>query len=155
MKSGRGYETLTVIPECMNVKQMRFGVYEYSQSAGWKWAQKACFWFLEKIGAHASERVNLWTFSDKTTDGIVNSIIAQRGWVIEYLHIQGPMRIITGPMGHAELMNWCYKNGMQPFELMGRFETCTINHGRKIHDIPIIVIPWMKGAVIVPDMYLK
>ena len=146
---GRQQQSYVALPKLATVRHLSPTLYEYRSHAGWGWLQRLCFWVLDKIGAHHEEYVNTWTRTKRENDDLISSLFGQEGWIIEYLHHRGPLRVFMGPDNHKELMDWCYKNGMQHFSMTGSIETKDGRYG-KWHDIPITVVPWMMGAVIVP-----
>ncbi|MDE2103800.1 MAG: hypothetical protein KGL39_41565 [Patescibacteria group bacterium] len=124
--------------------------FEFSPQRGWKWAQRLCFWILAKIGARASEEVIVWRRIGTQNDALLESLLKQEHWLLENLYYRRQAyRLLIGPEQEMELLRIAENIGMRHFSLDAGIRTADRN-GPRWHDIPITVIPWMKGALIVP-----
>ncbi len=125
--------------------------YEYRPDVGWRWLQRAAFKVLDWIGAHHMGVVTTFRRTPQENDGLLKSLLGQEGEWIELLHRSGePLHIYMGPDDHCDLMALVNFREMNPTSFYGRIETCDRRFGGKWHDIPITIVPWMVGAVIVP-----
>lgn len=129
-----------------------WNLYEYRPELGWKWLQKVAFAALRWIGAHHMEVVTTFERHPQENNDLLKSLLGQQGAWIEFVHNDRKQpRIYMGPDDHADLMRLCDFRDMDPTTLYGRIETRDGRHYHgKLHDIPITVVPWMQGAIIVP-----
>lgn len=130
---------------------VRPGLYEYRPDRGWRWLQRACFWLLGKLGAHHVETVTVFKRAVRDNDALLASLLGQQGHWLEFVSRQRhPPKIYMGPDDFVDLGRLLDHLRMEPFRLAARIE---IRDGRLAtwHDIPIFVVPWMKGAVLVPS----
>lgn len=124
--------------------------FEYRPERGWRWLQRAAFKVLDWIGAHHQPVVTTFVRSPQENDVLLKSLIGQEGEWIGLLHRgKGRPRIYMGPDDYPELLRLMDHRDFQPTTFEGRIETRSRDYG-KWHDIPITVVPWMVGAVIVP-----
>jgi hypothetical protein len=125
--------------------------FEFSPHQGWVFIQRICFWLLNKIGAHKHETTTVYTRSPQQNNSLLQSLVGQEGQWIELIHNNRAKRIYIGPEDNAELQSISDGLGMRPFSFTGRIKTRNGPLEQTWHDIPITVIPWMNGAIIVPD----
>ena len=128
-----------------------WSLYEYNADIGWRWLQHIAFALLNWIGAHHRSTITTFERSVRENDNLLHSLLGQEGMWIEFVHCDRYRPCIyMGPDDHADLMHLCHFQGMAPVDLTGRIETRDQGSVGKWHDIPIFVVPWMQGAVIVP-----
>lgn len=138
--------------------------FELTPSAGWLWLQRLCFWVLRKIDARSKE----WTESVRSVtvhyQGFMQALAAQRGEILSQYAIEGKY-LLMGPMEFAEFsttsvflqaaVGFTIPDAVYRKETDGRcfpYKTKTI-----VIDLNVIVLPWMKGMLVVPELppYLK
>ena len=126
--------------------------YKFTPKCGWVWLQKICFWFLRKIKANHIEITTKYIRRHNSeNEEILKSLLGQQGYWLQFVHdYRKPLRIVMGPDDFDGLLEMAQMGSMRPFDLSAGLEIRDIN-GPHWHNIPITVIPWMKGAVIVPD----
>lgn len=124
--------------------------YEYRPERGWRWLQRALFKVLDWIGAHHEATVTTYTRTPQENDDLIKSLLGQEGEWIERIHRSNGARIIMGPDDHMDLLRLCEHMGMTAVHMMGRTKTAD-HYGSRWHNIPITVVPWMVGAVLVPN----
>lgn len=128
--------------------------YEYRPELGWRWLQRAAFKVLDWIGAHHMASITTFVRTPAENDGLLKSLLGQEGEWIERVHHSDRdgrgAQIYVGPDEYPDLMRPCEHMGMSPVTMHGRIKTQD-RYGPKWHDIPITVVPWMVGAVLVPD----
>lgn len=138
----------TVTPFCDRER------YELRPERGWVWVQRAAFKVLDWIGAHHMATVKTFVRTPQQNDDLLKSLLGQEGQWIEHVHHSDRRgrgaQIFIGPDEYPDLMRLCEHMGMSPVTMYGRIETRD-RYGPKWHDIPITVVPWMVGAVLVPD----
>lgn len=125
--------------------------FEYRPDRGWRWLQRAAFKLLGLIGAHSTPVVTTFVRAPQENDELLKSLLGQEGEWIELVHddLHRP-RIYIGPDEYPELLRLLNHRDFMPTTVEGRIQTNRGKYG-KWHDIPITVVPWMVGAVIVPD----
>lgn len=123
--------------------------FEYRPDRGWLWLQRAAFAVLRWIGAHHMPTVTTYRRTAQENDDLLKSLLAQRRQWFDYVHHDEMAHIYMGPDDERDLMKLCDFRDMQYTTLKGGIETRD-QYGRKWHDVPITVVPWMKGAIIVP-----
>lgn len=127
------------------------GVYEYTPSRGWKWLQKTLFYILKRVGAHYQERQTIYERNSIDNDNLLKTLIGQEGEWLTYIHnAKSPPRIYVGPEQEMKLWELLHHTGITPVRLDSQIEIrdrCVL----KWHNIPIYVVPWMEGAILVPS----
>jgi len=122
--------------------------FEFREDRGWHWLQRACFWVLRKIGAYAQETTRVWTRHPQDNDDLLKSLLGQEQEWLRLIHRED-CRIYMGPEEHTEVLRMCDHLGSGHFTFDARIKI-TDRHGPRFHDVPITVVPWLKGAFIVP-----
>jgi hypothetical protein len=124
--------------------------FQFNKRAGWHWLQRLCFFVLDKIGANGEETVEIFTRTSQQNDDILKSLLGQEdGWLRQIRHQE--CRIYMGPDGYADLMMLVRAMDMRPLCIGdARIEIGMDRHERTWHNIPITVVPWMMGVVLVP-----
>lgn len=123
--------------------------FEYRPDLGWRWLQRAAFAVLRWIGAHHVPIVTTFRRTAQENDDLLKSLLGQEGQWISHVHHDVVARIYMGPDEEMSLMQLADFRDMQASTFRGSIETRE-RYGSKWHDIPITVVPWMKGAIIVP-----
>lgn len=123
--------------------------FEYRPELGWRWLQRVAFAILGWIGAHHEPVVTTFQRSARENDDLLKSLLGQVGQWIAHVHHREQMQIYMGPDDEMSLMRLVQHMDMQPVRLSGQIETRD-RYGSKWHNIPITVVPWMQGAIIVP-----
>lgn len=125
-------------------------LFEYREDKGWRWLQRAAFTVLGWIGAHHGMTATTFQRTARENDNLLRSLLGQEGQWIEHVHEgRERMRIYMGPDDEMDLMRLVDFRDMQAATFVGRIKTQDA-YGSKWHDIPITVVPWMTGAIIVP-----
>lgn len=125
--------------------------YEFSAARKWPWLQRICFGILNWLGANAEDTVEVFSRVKQENDDILVSLFGQQGIWLERAYRE-KCRIYMGPGDYKKLMVIAHKNGMRPFDLDAGIQISTPeNRVGTWCSIPITVIPWMDGAVLVPD----
>lgn len=126
--------------------------YEYRPEKGWRWVQRIAFAVLNWIGAHHTPVVTTFRRTAQENDDLLKSLLGQEGQWINLVHDKpDSMRIYMGPDEHMDLLRLASHMEMQAFSFRGEIETRDRHHHYGTwHNIPITVVPWMKGAIIVP-----
>lgn len=81
-------------------------------------------------------------------------LLGQEGELLDRLYERDDLVIYLGPDDSDELLAMTKDLGMQPISFSGRIKIgCKRVYGRASYEwreIPVVVVPWMKGAMIVP-----
>ena len=126
--------------------------FELRPDRGYVWLQKVLFWILRCIGAHHTPTVTTYTYSPQKADKLLKTLAKQHKMLLELLDDRaGALRILIGPEQERELMEVSEFRNMLPTTVNGEVEVVGPVSGRRIYDIPITVIPWMQGVLIVPN----
>ena len=126
-------------------------LYEFQPNRGWKWLQRIAFAVLDWIGAHHYEGIVTYTRTKEENDNILKSLIKQEGQWLELIHNNpNQMQIYMGPDDFEDLMKLSDFRDMQPTLIMGRIDTNDQYGNHQWHNIPITIVPWMVGAILVP-----
>ena len=132
----------------------RFDLFELREELGWVWLQKLAFWVLSWLGAYHEETVTTFTRTQKQNDKILASIFRQVEGVCELCdELHGNLRIFMGPGEHADLMELSEFRQMQVTVVSGRVAVGTTS-GPRFYDIPMTIVPWMQGVLVVPSKAL-
>lgn len=124
--------------------------FEYRPELGWRWLQKLAFAILRWIGAHHMPIAVTFRRTAEGNDDLLKSLLGQEGQWIAHVHDdREQMRIYMGPDEERSLIRLSHHMDMQAVTFTGWIETSD-RYGMKWHGIPITVVPWMKGAIIVP-----
>lgn len=128
--------------------------YELRRDRGWIWLQRALFAVLGSIGAFHVHIATTFVRTQKENDDLLARLIGQAGYWIDALHFdKSDLRIYIGPDEYPDLMKLAEFRFMHPTKIMGRIETKSPRrYYGEWHDIPITVVPWMSGALIVEDV---
>lgn len=127
--------------------------FDLRRDRGWVWLQKALFAVLGWIGAYRLARYKIFTRTPEQNDSLLKSLLGQEGQWLDDLHFQhARLRIYIGPDEYPELMALSEFRGMRLTTLHGQIETkAGRQHYGEWHNIPITVIPWMIGVLIVKE----
>lgn len=125
--------------------------YEYRPDIGWRWLQRILFLVLGWIGAYHLTTVTTFVRTPQENDSLLKSLLGQEGQWIRYIHYERRARIYMGPDDFPELIRLCEHMGMSVVDMRGRISTRSGRHEPTWHDIPITVVPWMVGAILVPE----
>lgn len=135
--------------------------FEYRPEKGWRWLQRLALAALRWIGAHHAPTVVTFRRTARENDDLLKSLLGQERQWIRYIHEErNRMCIYIGPDEEMELMRLSEHMSMHSVTFTGRIDTNQAHDDgrggsrviRKWHDIPITVVPWMKGAIIVPRL---
>lgn len=135
--------------ERIDTPTIALDLFKYRPDKGWRWLQRSAFALLRWIGAHHEPVISTFRRSAEQNDELLKSLLGQEGQWIEHVHYEESAQIYMGPDDYPDLVALAEFREMQAATFMGRIETST-RYGSKWHDIPITVVPWMKGAIIVP-----
>jgi hypothetical protein len=128
-----------------------YGVYEFREECKWHWLQKLCFKILDKIGAHRQETTHFYRRRKSQNDNLLKSLLGQEKQWLELVYNQRP-RIYLGINEERELYKLSSFMGFDtPLKMTGSIELGMGRERPTWHHIPIYVVPWMKGAIIVPE----
>jgi len=137
--------------------------FEFRKDRGWRWLQRLCFWVLKKIGAHRHitvEKVSYGPFDNAQIGGRVFEIVESTiGWrnfdASEWM-------LVMGRDAYRELVN-----DRELFHAFGFIKTLEVRHGPsnpvgpyfdyvrgQVYGIDIMVVPWVNGMALVPNMSL-
>lgn len=125
-------------------------LYEWRHDKGWRWLQRLAFKVLDWIGAHHEKTVTTYLRTPQENASLLKSLLGQEGAWIEYVHHEATPHIYIGPDEHRDLMALAEFRDMNYATFTGRIETRDGRYGGVWHDIPITVVPWMKGALLAP-----
>lgn len=125
-------------------------LYELRPEKGWCWLQRAAFAVLDWVGAHHEDTVTTYSRSPQENAALLKSLFGQEGHWIEYVHHEATPHIYMGPDDHMDLMKLAEFRNMNYATFTGRIETMDRRSGGKWHDIPITIVPWMKGVLVAP-----
>ncbi len=128
--------------------------FEFRKDRGWHWLQRSCFWVLGKIGAYQQKTFEVFRRTPQENNDLLKSLLGQEGQWLRLINERADCRIFMGPDDQMDLMRLCEFREMRPTSFRGRIETRQRRGDYTEscwHDIPITVVPWMKGAILVPD----
>lgn len=120
----------------------RHNAFSFREDRPYHWLQRLCLWGLRKIGAWDQERVSTFNYLDIDVE-------ASRAGVLRMLHSLGVHkedagRLYCGREFFFELINDCRREHSDfIFMHSEKFDA-------EIFGIPVIVVPWMEGALITP-----
>jgi hypothetical protein len=112
----------------------------------WKWQTKLATWLFRKLGVYAREPlVEVERILIDPAD-IMTKLFEQRGALLQIGH--EPKRLLIGSEDFAELMrkkemHYHFSVGCEYFKGDGR-------GGRRVMDLEVEVIPWMRGVLVMP-----
>lgn len=112
----------------------------------WKWMERLARWVIRKIGVNAREPyVEVERLLIDPAD-IMTKLFQQRSALLEMRH--EPKRLLIGSEDFAQLMHnkemhYHFSVGCEYFKSDGR-------GGRRVMDLEVEVIPWMRGVLVMP-----
>lgn len=124
-------------------------LFELRHDRGWVWLQRAAFWVLSKIGAFHLDTSVVFHRTPGENNNVLDSLVAQHAyWLDAMWHLDRP-QIFMGPDDYPELLRLAEFMDMTPVSFSGRIR---LGYRTRVkwREIPISVIPWMKGAILVP-----
>jgi hypothetical protein len=124
-------------------------LYKLRPDKGWRWLQRFAIKVLDWIGAHHETTVTTYSRTSEENTSLLQSLLGQEGTWIEYVHHKATPHIYIGPDEHRDLMALAEFRDMNYATFTGRIETRN-RYGGKWHNIPITVVPWMKGVLLAP-----
>lgn len=112
----------------------------------WKWLERLAGWIIRKIGVNAREPVVEFERVLIDPEDIMTKLFQQRSALFEMG--REPKRLLIGSEDFADLMrrkemHYHFSVGCEYFKGDGR-------GGRRIMDLEVEVIPWMRGALVMP-----
>lgn len=126
--------------------------YEYCPQRGWKWLQRVCLWTLKKIGAHSMGMMPHFERKVIDRDKFVAKLYAQQRAVFD-LMVNRPGTLLIGAEDFHEAMDQPEMKNIFQFSAsvqMGRVDDRGQPH-YSIMGMRVIVVPWMRGMVPIPD----
>lgn len=140
--------------EHIKTPKTRFDLFEFRPKRGWVWLQRICFKILRWIGAYHEEVIHTFTRHKEENSDLMAHLLKQNiGW-LEWIYRSDSRgyrpRIYCGPEQQASLMRLVNFHHMSPVT----FDCSSVTRDEsrvKWHGIPVTVIPWMEGAIIVPE----
>jgi hypothetical protein len=143
--------------EELNVENLGYQRYKLTPRAGWLWLQKLCFKILDKLGCAelATNKYKTWARVKAQNDNTLKALMEQEN-TLAMIHYNNrdSYQIFMGPDNFAELMDMT-KHGLHTFSFVGSSKTGHWDEENdrpdyRYHNIPITVVAWMKGVIIVP-----
>lgn len=138
-----------VLTKRSEVLQRDTTAYEYRNELGWLWLQRFAIAILRWIGAYREECVEVCTRTPQENDALLARLLGQEREFLDLADRLQAMRVYMGPDDHPELMMLINGvGGHVTFDAQ-----IEIGSGRaqaRFHTIPVTVVPWMKGTIIVP-----
>lgn len=116
------------------------------QDFRWKWMERLARWLIRKIGVNARNPVVEVERIVIDPADIMTKLFQQRGELLKMGH--DPKRLLIGSEDFAELMNrkdahYHFSVGCEYFKGDGR-------GGRRVMDLEVEVVPWMRGVLVMP-----
>jgi hypothetical protein len=116
------------------------------QDFRWKWMERLARWLIRKIGVNARHPVVEVERIVIDPADIMTKLFQQRGELLKMGH--DPKRLLIGSEDFAELMNrkeahYHFSVGCEYFKGDGR-------GGRRVMDLEVEIVPWMRGILVMP-----
>ena len=125
--------------------------YTFCEDKGYVWLQRLCFRVLSKIGAYAQEWTHVYRRVGFDNNDLLKLLLEQEKTFYSLIYNRKLERIYMGPDDYQDLMMGVERLGMIPITFVSFVKICSPNNPYgSWHDIPITVIPWMKGVLMVP-----
>lgn len=138
-----------VLTERRQVLQPDTTAFALRQELGWVWLQRLAIAILRWVGAYREECVEVRTRTTQENDALLSRLLGQEGQFLELAYRHQQMHIYMGPDDHPELM--MLVNGVGGHVTFdAKIKIGFDRAAPQFHTIPITVVPWMKGAIIVP-----
>lgn len=123
------------------VRMVSFDKWHFSPRKWWVWLHKAAWWFLRKTGGVSNAIKDTVEYKQIVIDRqrVADQIIAAME-EMHILHIK-PARVFMGPEQFDEAMMEVGRD--YNFEIL-------MGHDRRMFGLPVTVVPWMRGILVVP-----
>lgn len=123
-------------------RMVSFDDWHFAPRKWWSWLHKAAWWFLRKTGGVSNATKHTVEYKQIVIDRqrVAEQIMA----AIDELHIghKKPGRVYMGPDQFNEAMT----------ELRDHYRfSVRMGYNREIFGLPVTIIPWMRGILIVPE----
>ncbi len=128
--------------------------FSYNHSKGWRWVQRLCFYLLRKIGCecyidqvirHEEFVFNEGNLCDFLAEHL-DSIISQYGFPERGKFL----------LGRKEARHYINSVATDyPFSVQWNPQRISVGGSMYYMGIQIITVPWMEGAIFIPDKLLK
>lgn len=124
------------------VRAISLDHWRFAPRKRWAWLHRVAWWFLRKTGGVSNAMKETVEYKQIVIDRqrVSEQIMA----AIDELHIAHikPMRVYMGPDQFDEAM----------MEMRGGYTfDVRMGYNREIFGLPVTVIPWMRGVLIVPE----
>jgi len=114
------------------------------------WLQKICFWLLGKLEAYRQEESIAFTRHAIEPKKFLDALFNQR-LELDAVYNLRAHTLLIGAQDYEELM--CSKEIYQMLSFNASTEVRWGRYGRgEIMGLKIVVIPWMKGTLLVPNL---
>lgn len=110
------------------------------------WLQKICCWVLKRLGATHTYMTEDFVYYKVDVTDLFDSFKQQYGDVINETG-KNPSKVLIGVEDFHRLTNAPQMNHMLTFNLTERINRY---HHVDMMNIPVIVLPWMSGILILP-----
>lgn len=110
------------------------------------WLQRVCCWVLGKLGATHTYMTEDYLYYQVDVTDLVDSFKQQYGDVV---HITGntPSKVVMGVEDFHRLTNALQMNHVLSFNLKAPINRY---HRADLTGIPVMVLPWMSGILVLP-----
>jgi hypothetical protein len=116
--------------------------FEYAPKRGWAWLQRIAIAFLRWRGCTSHDETTTYTRRVIDPSDVLNKICAQHESLLRHFNREGE-RVLIGAETFAELMGGERMRSMFTF-------AATYRDGPQIMGMPITVVPWMTGVLVMP-----
>ena len=124
-------------------------VFEFREQCGKVWLQKLCFKVLDWIGCYHLERHVATTYGPfENNKTLTNFVYRAFRDVREWEYYRDEWVLLIGGGTFQKLMDCPEVKGMLQFTV--NVPVGSRYHGTRIYGMPVVVVPWMKGFVVVP-----
>jgi hypothetical protein len=112
----------------------------------WKWMSRLAGWLIRKIGVNARDQVVDVQRLLIDPPAIVQKLFEQRRAMFDMGH--EPKRLLIGSEDFAELMR--QPEMRHHFTIDAEYMKGDGRGGRRVMDLTIEVVPWMRGCLVMP-----
>lgn len=128
---------------CVSTFKVSPDRFSFRKDRPYKWLQRICFSVLAKIGCSAMDETVRVERHVIDGDDFMGCLLKQNSTLHEFLGDR-PTRLLMGAEDYAEVMN-----EKHPANVEFRFQSRYGKDGQ-LYGMSIIVIPWMRGLLVMP-----
>ncbi len=128
-------------------------VYAYNPHRKFKWLQRACIWVLDRLLCQAVTEWTTYRRIDVAPMAVMDALFKQKTSLMRQLG-RGNETLLIGSADYEELM--CGEaTRLNPMMFQTTYNFRSMDEygrtGGRVLGLKVVVIPWMRGVLIIPD----